>query len=122
MEKTWKPTTAGVLVIIAGIIGTIIGGKIIVGGGVPDWLVAFTCFGIFPVFSPVAAIACGVTLIIFGIIAIVCGNHARNRRSWWWALTGSILAVLIFLPLGIPAVIFLALGKNEFSQYLIKDR
>jgi len=73
-------------------------------------------FGMFPGFFAGAAIAWGVAQIIFGIIAIIGGNHARNRRSWGRALAGGILAIPIAPPLGILAVIFLAMGKNEFSQ------
>ena len=114
MEKTWKPTTAGILAIIAGIIGIVVGG-ITIGTGALGGLGDLFGFGMFPSFFAGAAVAWGVAQIIFGIIAIIGGNHARNRRSWGRALVASILAIPIVPPLGIVADIFLALGKNEFS-------
>ena len=119
MEKTWKPTTAGILAIIAGIIGIVVGGITIGSGalaGVMGGLGGPFGFGMFPGFFAGAAVAWGVTQIIFGIIAIIGGGHARNRRSWGRALAGGILAIPIAPPLGILAVIFLALSKNEFQQ------
>ncbi len=119
MEKTWKPTTAGILAIIGGIIGIVVGGITIGTGamaGMMGGLGGIPGFGMFPGFFAGAAVAWGVTQIIFGIIAIIGGKHARNRRSWGRALVGSILAIPIAPPLGILAVIFLVMGKKEFSQ------
>jgi hypothetical protein len=113
MERTWKPTTAGILAIIAGVLG-IVGGAMTltfsaIGGlfGMP--------FGL-PGFWVGAAVGWGVAQIILGIIAIIGGNHARNRRKWNWALTGCILAIPAFVPLGILALIFVIMGKNEFDS------
>jgi len=104
MEKTWKPTTAGILCIIAGAISVIIGIVIAAIGGI-GWF-----FGM-PWFS-----AIGAPLIIVGIIAIVGGSCALRRRVWGLALAGSICALL---PpgtiLGILAIIFVSLGKGEFE-------
>ena len=104
MEKTWKPTTAGVLCIIAGAIGVIIGIVIAAVGSI-GW------FFVMPWFS-----AIGAPFIIIGIIAIVGGSYALKRRVWGLALAGSICAV--FGPwgiLGILAIIFVSLGKGEFK-------
>ena len=114
MEKTWKPTSAGTLAIIAGIIGIVVGG-ITIGTVALGGLGGLPGFERVPWFLAWATIPWGVAQIIFGIIAIIGGNHARNRRSWGRALVGSILAIPLVPPLGILAVIFLALGKNEFS-------
>ena len=104
MERTWKPTTAGILCIIAGAISVIIGIVIAAIGGI-GWF-----FGM-PWFS-----AIGAPLIIVGIIAIVGGSCALRRRIWGLALVGSICALL---PpgtiLGILAIIFVSLGKGEFE-------
>ncbi len=108
MEKTWKPTTAGILSIIAGVFGLI--GALVVGviggtiAGLEDILGLGTLF---------AAIA--IPLIIIAIIAIVGGVYALKRRIWGLALAGTICALFCFWLLGIPAIIFVALGKREFS-------
>jgi hypothetical protein len=105
MEKTWKPAVGGVLAIIAGVLGLIIGllfatGVGLIGGifGI-GWLSA--------IFAP---------LIVFGIIAIVGGICALQRRVWGLALAGSICALIgPWFLLGILAIIFVSLGKREFQ-------
>jgi hypothetical protein len=104
MEKTWKPTTAGILAIVAGafqviwgIIAATVGG---IGGGLigMGWLSAI-----------------GAPLIILGIVAIVGGVYALKRRIWGLALAGCICSLIGPWILGIPAIIFVAMGKNEFK-------
>ena len=104
MEKTWKPTAGGILCIVAGAIQVILGIVIAAVGGIAGaqllgmgWLAAI-----------------GVPLIILGIIAIVGGVYALKRRIWGLALAGSICALVGPWFLGIPAIIFIILGKNEF--------
>ena len=52
---------------------------------------------------------------IFGVLSIIGGVYALQRRYWGLALTAAILATINFFPTGIPAVIFAALGKSEFE-------
>ena len=103
-ERTWKPTAAGILCIIAGTIGVITG-------------IVFTVLGsIIGAFFGVAWGAFGVPSIILGIIAIVGGIYALRRRVWGLALAGSICALLgPWFILGILAIIFVILGKGEFE-------
>ena len=104
MERTWKPTTAGILCIIAGAIAVITGIVVAAIGGI-GWF-----FGI-PWFSLIS-----VPVIVVGIIAIVGGSYALKRRVWGLALAGAICA--LFGPwaiLGILAIIFVSLGKGEFE-------
>ncbi len=75
MEKTWKPTTAGILSIIAGIIGVIPG------------IVVVASREMF-----------GAPSIVPGAIAIIGGINALRRRGWGLALAGSICA--LFGPAG----------------------
>jgi len=55
------------------------------------------------------------------MLALVGGIFALQRRRWGWALAGSIAAVfasipiLRFLPVGIVAIIFTAIAKDEFE-------
>ncbi len=96
--KTWKPTTAGILNLIGGIIvataGTFLGGMAGFGA----------IFG-----------AIGTPLIVLGIISIIGGIFAIQRRVWWLALVGAILAVPGTFILGVLAIIFVAMGKKEFA-------
>jgi hypothetical protein len=86
MERTWKPTTAGIICIIAGIIGLVLGIPLVLFFGIHGvgWLSAI-----------------GTPLIIFGIIQIVGGIYALRRRKWELALAGSICCALVgFVILG----------------------
>ncbi len=60
----------------------------------------------------------GIIALVFGVIALVGGVNALRRRRWGLALAGAILS-LPLIPvgtvLGILAIIFLAMGKKEFS-------
>ena len=106
MERTWKPTTAGILSIVAGAIGLIAG---IVVAGLGETVGALTGFW--------GLGAIGAPLIVIGIVAIVGGVFALRRRIWGLALAGAICA--LFPPpvaiLGILAIIFVAMGKREFD-------
>jgi hypothetical protein len=104
MGKTWKPTVAGILSIIAGSIGVIIGIVVAAVGGI-GWFFAM------PWFSAIAA-----PIIVVGVIAIIGGIYALRREFWGLALAGSICALLgPWAILGILAIIFVSLGKGEFK-------
>jgi hypothetical protein len=113
MERTWKPTTAGILAIIAGtielILGAVIGTVGIIGSSLLGWL-----FGAgFPVgFLSII----GAPLVVLGIVAIVGGIYALNRKIWGLALAGSICALIgPWGILGLLSIIFVSLGKGEFE-------
>ncbi len=119
MERTWKPTTAGILSIVAGVIGLIAGIVVSVVGGMlatfpwyygDVWTDAISS-------APIVS-AAGAGLIVLGIIAIVGGIFALQRRVWGLALAGAICA--LFSPpgsvLGILSIIFVAMGKKEFAR------
>jgi hypothetical protein len=107
IKKTWMPTVAGILSIVAGAI-ELLGGIAI--GGVAAFLTTFLRFpGLGGIF--------GFPLMALGIVAIIGGIYSLGRRSWGLALAGAICS--LFLPhisvLGILAIIFVAISKKEFS-------
>jgi hypothetical protein len=105
MEKTWKPTTAGILCIIGGVINVIWGLVFAVLGGMAFAWIGMGWLG-----------AIGVPAIILGIIAIVGGSYALKRRIWGLALAGAICAIVGPAGLlGILAIIFVSMGKGEFE-------
>jgi len=106
MQKTWKPTTAGILSIISGAVTLIIGLVATALGTVLSGLLGMV--GLFGVGG-------GVITIILGIVSIVGGIYALRRERWGLALAGSICA-LSSLILGILAIIFVVLSKDEFSK------
>ena len=104
-EKTWKPTTAGILSIIAGAIGVIVGTLVAAIGGIIGRFFGIGWPGLF-----------GAPSIVLGIIAIVGGIYALRRRLWGLALAGSICALAgPWAILGVLAVVFVVLGKEEFE-------
>jgi len=138
MERTWKPTTAGVLTIIAGAIGIGRGGFILALAGLIGRLSAFTTeisdlirqwAGVFIPgtidipsiitrvisISSTALIVIGAVSLAFGIVALIGGIQAIRRRAWGLALAGSILALASSPVLGILSIIFVSLGKKEFA-------
>jgi hypothetical protein len=57
----------------------------------------------------------GLILALIGVLAIVGGACALKKRHWPLALAGAIAGTITFFPCGIPAIIFVSLGKEEFS-------
>ena len=115
MERPWRPTTAGIVSIVAGAEGLIGGIIVTVIGGMLGSLSSL--IGSAEIYTALnILLAIGIPLIIFGIVAIVGGIYAIKRRIWGLALAGSILAILCSPILGIIAVIFVAQSKKEFSQ------
>ena len=116
MEKTWKPTAAGILTIIVGFLGLLIGIGLAVGLGIAGMMI-----GMIPGFPGAGFLALiAIPGIILSIIAIVGGIYALKRRLWGLALAGAICALLFTLPflgwiLAILAIIFVSLGKGEFE-------
>ena len=116
MEKTWMPTVAGILDIVAGalsFVGIIFAlfGILMLGSvgdmyqsmGIPETLI-LTIAAIFAIFA-----------VIVDILAIIGGLYALQRRNWGMALTGSIAAVFASWPLGIAAIVLTVLSKKEFE-------
>ena len=108
METTWKPTTAGILTIIGGGFNLIVGIILVaVGTAFLAPLTGIWSFGLF-----------GTPLIVLGAVSVVGGIFAIQRKVWGLALAGAICA--LFPPpiavLGILSIIFVSLGKVEFTS------
>lgn len=115
VEKTSRPVAAGILNIITGVIG-------LTG--------AFTAFSVFfamivtldiylPIFPEfIAGIVLTVAIIslLLSLLIMVSGIFALQRRYWGLALAGSIAAMLGLFFLGIPALILVALSREEFNS------
>ena len=114
MEKTNKPTTAGILNIIAGVLGLIWAICLFIGFGVVSGAIGIPT-GYIPGFVPGIVLSMAIPATVIAILALVGGIFAMQRKQWGWALAGSIAAIFAFLPLGIPAIILTAQSKNEFE-------
>ena len=104
--KLWKSVAAGILSIIAGIIGigggafVILMGEFVSGSG---GILGFEPFG--------------VPTIILGVVAFVGGIFALRRRVWWMAVIGAIFAIPCMPVLGTLAIVFIALADQEFTPH-----
>lgn len=90
--QTWKPTVAGSLTIAAGVLGLTVGTVLV---------------SVSPLFIV------GLVATMTGVVAVAGGLCALKRRAWGLALAGSICSIWCWV--GIPAIIFIALSKQEFS-------
>jgi len=118
-------SAGGILSIIGGAL-EVVGGGIMVGlviahrelfglvghgvwGGTP-----YIRSSLFGDVSLIWLITLGVPIFALGIVAIIGGVSAIRRKFFGLSLAGAICA-LPSVPLGILAVVFVALGKREFG-------
>lgn len=120
MDKTWRPTTAGILTIISGCYGIGIGVTMVRGASFLNQLVgSIVIGGVPPDIGRVGSLigALGIAGIVLGVIALIGGIFARRRRHWGFALTGALVSlplVPVGTVLGILSIVFLSEGKREF--------
>jgi len=121
VQMTWKPTTAGILNIIAGAISALSAIGLIIA------IIAVGSINIIrflpPEDAPFIAPIVGTILIVLLVLSIIeavfpiiGGVFALQRRKWGWALAGSIVSILGTFPLGVASTIFVAIAKNEFES------
>jgi len=113
MEKTWKSTVAGILDIISGATGFLVGLVLVIVGLVWGYFTIAGPKGLF--IPPMIFWIVGSVSIIFGVIAVVGGVYALQRKVWVLALAGSIFAFSCCRPLGIATIVLTALSKHEFE-------
>ena len=107
---TAKPIVGGILGVIAGV-APLIAGVVLVSvgatanGGVEgaDW----------------APIGIGIVLLALGIVTIVGSSYAIMRTNFPLAVVGGVCSVFSMCPLGIPALILIAISSKEF--YPVKE-
>ena len=107
MQRSWKPTAAGVLAIIAGALNI---------------LVALAISLLMPVAAPFryAFFSVGAFALLWlapGVVAIVGGVAALQRRHWGLSLAGAICALVPpSTLLGILSIVFTALAREEYGD------
>lgn len=121
--STWKPATAGVLEIVAGALYLVsasivfmAGGAVVAGlkaAGLPEQAL--------PISVPLTA-SIGIPLAACGVLALLGGISALQRKRWGLAVTGAICALIpLQTLLGILSMVFLALGREEFGHETIRE-
>jgi hypothetical protein len=119
MERTSKPTTAGILNIISGALG-ILGSFVYLLafgllGGMMGGFYGGMGYHMMGGFLPGMMMGVGVPTFLISVLALVGGVFGVQRKYWGWALAGSIGAIIIFLPLGIASTVLTAQSKGEFE-------
>lgn len=113
MDRKWMPTVAGILDVIIGIF-TIIAG--VAAELYPYWGNMIGGFPVMPMFSYGLLRIIAIVLISVGVLALAAGICSLMREVWEMALAGSIISAFFWWPLGIPAIIFVGLSKQEFDH------
>ena len=128
MVKPWMPVVAGLLDIVSGSLGILVGLCMSLrmfalkaaqaASGVAPGIAPHA--GKYPqmphMFFPGMGIALGIVLIAIGVLAIVGGAYALRLKVWGLALAGSIGAVITGPVIGLLALIFTVLGREDFQK------
>jgi hypothetical protein len=109
VHKTAKPIAAGIISIIVGS-GCLLA---VLGLGITAAVIA-PIFSDFPVHAPLLIGILALIPASFGIVSIVGGIFALQRRMWGWALAGSITTICLSTVLGIVSLVLNVLSKDEF--------
>jgi hypothetical protein len=114
MERTSKPVVAGILIIITGSLGLMAAFSgffflIAIGRGIEDYYL------VFPEFFTAFSLAIIIISALFSLLVLVSGLYTLERKYWGLALAGSIVAAIGFFVLGVPALVLIALSRDEFD-------
>jgi hypothetical protein len=60
-------------------------------------------------------IVVAIFIFVAGVLSLLGGIYALQRKKWGLALAGSIVSVFGPIILGIPAIILTAMSKDEFD-------
>ena len=112
MNKTWKSQVGGILAIIGGVIGLL---------GCMGLLIAITVLGTVWQWGMMPVNVIGILWIILvpmficGVLAVIGGIFAVQRKNYAMALTGAIAALFPGWIFGLGAIVFTAISRDEFG-------
>ena len=116
MDRSWMPTAAGILNIIAGVLALLGALALIFAGTVMMTVPEMTAEpdDELPLALVSAMIWVLVVLsLIAGLLSIVGGIVALRRTGWAWPLAGAITALFSAMPIGALALIFVVMSEKE---------
>ena len=128
MVKPWMPVVAGLLDIVSGALGIVVGlcmslrmFAVRAAQAAPGVAPSISPHaGNFPqmphMFFPGMGIAFAIALLVIGVLAIVGGVYALRLKVWGLALAGAIAAVITGPVIGLLALIFTVLGREDFQK------
>lgn len=119
VERSWKPTAGGALILIAGILAIANGALYLILdveylGEIPTLPEGFTLEDLESIMR-----ACGVMMIIFGVLAVPGGVFALQRKHFGLAVASGVVGMLgtgfsIGILLGFVGLILVAISRKEF--------
>jgi hypothetical protein len=112
-KNNWKSITSGIMAIVAGVFGFIRIIRIAIDSRGIDIIVHGTSVSI-PVVA--SSLPIKVVLAILVVVAIVGGIFSLRGKIWGLAFAGSIAAVFLAWPLGVAALVMIALNRQEFNK------
>jgi len=120
MDRTWMPLVAGILSIVAGslsLLGSVIAS---IGLGVFFTSTYWTGPGTADLPTVIIWMLFFLPYFIISAVSIAGGVYAIRKRYWGLALAGAICALLTVWawPLGVVAIVFVALSKSEFNRVM----
>ncbi len=117
-----KARTAGILTMIAGVMGVVQLGMVFIGMNMMNVLSTSSSMSGKTFTAEYLNLmnnfylGWGIVSVIFGILAIVGAIMAFQKKHWRWALAGSIAGILTFWPCGIAGTIFMSMAKPELTK------
>ena len=121
MNKSWMPTAAGVLCIVSAAIRLIAVLGLIVAIIATGNVLVFTGLGFWFPLNVIAVLwIITVPLAVTGVLALIGGIFALQRKRWGLALAGSIAAFLPFGILGLVATVFTSLSRHDFEDQEVR--
>jgi len=105
-KPTAKPIVGGILGIIDGVLGLALGLILIVDGATLGYYLESVDW---------SEVGFGIALVIFGITAIAGSSFAVARKNFTVATIGGVCALVVLWPLGLPALILIAISRGEFQ-------
>ncbi len=106
-KESAMPIVGGILVIIASLIELGVGG-LFAAGGTALFGVSLGATGFL--------VACGAIVIILGIIALLGGIFAIQRKHFGIAVLGGIFSLLGLFIFGLIGLILIAVSRDEFHD------
>jgi len=125
-EKSALSLIGGILILIAGIMGLVLGGLFIVAADavsegsneLGDWGIDMAGAG--DLLSDILLV-CGAIIIILALIVVLGGFFGVQRKHWGLAILGGVLGLFLIGPyflatiLALVGLILVAVSKKDFS-------
>ena len=117
METTWMPKVAGIFSILAGVINLLTTFLLLISAFAVQGMAAFLAIPLWlPINASAVLLFVGFPFLVCGVLSLIGGVYALQRKNWGLALTGAITSFFPYCILGLVAVVLIAISKDEFKS------